>query len=83
MEKEPTTAAAAADMDIRVEEETLLEAEEQPVTAEEETVPDVEERPAQEREADPTAAPQNIQVPGWNLEERIPIAPQEWDADTP
>jgi hypothetical protein len=89
---------AAADVDIAAEEETLPEAEEQPVTAEEGTLPDVEERPvmaeeealpdaeerpAQEREADPVAAPQNIQVPTWNLEERIPIVPQEWDADTP
>jgi hypothetical protein len=50
--------------------------------AEDEDRPDVEERPAQEREADPAAAPPNLQVPTWNLEERIPIAPQEWDADT-
>jgi hypothetical protein len=98
MEEEPTTAAAAMDVDIPAEEKTLPEAEEQPVTAEEgtlpdaeerpvvaeeETLPEVEERPAQEREADPAAAPQNIQVPTWNLDERIPIAPQVWDADTP
>jgi hypothetical protein len=98
MEEEPTTAAAAADVNIPAEEETLPEAEEQQVTAEERTLPDaeerlvmaeeetlpkVEERPAQEQEADPTAALQNIQVPTWNLDERIPIAPQEWDADTP
>jgi hypothetical protein len=70
-------------VDIPAEEETLPEAEGQPVTAEEETLPDAEERPAQEEEADPAAAPQNVQVPTWNLEERIPIAPQEWDADTP
>jgi hypothetical protein len=25
----------------------------------------------------------NIQIPTWNLGERIPIAPQAWDADTP
>jgi hypothetical protein len=24
-----------------------------------------------------------IQIPTWNLGERIPIAPQVWDADTP
>jgi hypothetical protein len=89
---------AAADVDIPAEEETLPEAEEQPVTAEEGTVPDAEERPvmaeeealseaeerpAQEREADPAAAPQSFQAPTWNLDERIPIAPQVWDADTP
>jgi hypothetical protein len=81
--EEPTTAAAAVDADIPVEEETLSEAEERPVTAEEETLPEAEERPAQEQEAEPAAAPSNIQVPTWNLDERIPIAPQVWDADTP
>jgi hypothetical protein len=80
MEEEPTTTAAAADVDVPVEEETLLEAEERLATAEEETLP--KERPAQEQEADPAAAPGNIQVPTWNLDERIPIAPQVWDADT-
>jgi hypothetical protein len=89
---------AAVAVDVSAEEETLPEVEEQPATAEEgplpdaeerpvmaedEARPDGEERPAQEREADPAATPQNIQVPTWNLEERIPIAPQEWDADTP
>jgi hypothetical protein len=70
----------AAAADILAEEETLPEAEEQPATAAEGSLPEVEKRPAQEREADPAAAPQ---IPAWNLEERIPFAPQEWDADTP
>jgi hypothetical protein len=30
-----------------------------------------------------TAAFTDIQIPTWNLGERIPIAPQVWDADTP
>jgi hypothetical protein len=80
---EPTMMAAAADTDVPAEEETLPEAEEQPVTAEEETLPEAEERPMQEPEAEPATAPSNIQVPIWNLDERIPIAPQVWDADTP
>jgi pyruvate/2-oxoglutarate dehydrogenase complex dihydrolipoamide acyltransferase (E2) component len=82
MEEEPTTAAAAEE-DIPAEEETLPEAEGRPAMAEEETLPATEERPAQEQNADPAAAPQSFQVPTWNLDERIPIAPQEWDADTP
>jgi hypothetical protein len=53
------------------------------VPAEEETLSVVEERPAQEPAAEPAAAPNDIQVPTWNLDERIPIAPQVWDADTP
>jgi hypothetical protein len=96
--EEEQPAAAAADVDIPAKEEilpeaeehpvtaeegTLLDAEERPIMAEEEARPDAEERPAHEREVDPAVAPQNIQVPTWNLEERIPIAPQEWDADTP
>jgi phage terminase small subunit len=44
-------------------EETLSNAEERPVMAEDEDRLDVEERPAQEREADPAAAPQNFQIP--------------------
>jgi hypothetical protein len=83
MEEEPTTAAAAADEDVLAEEETLPEAEERPVTMEEETLPEAEERPTPEQEADPVAAPNNAQVPTWNLDTRIPIAPQVWDADTP
>jgi type IV secretory pathway VirB10-like protein len=83
MVEEPTPTAAAADADVPAEAETLPEVEERPVTAEEETLPEAEERPAQELEADPAAAPSNIQVPTWNLDERIPIAPQVWDADTP
>jgi hypothetical protein len=70
-------------VDIPAEEETLPGVEERPVTAEEETLPEAEERPAQAQAADPVAAPGNIQVPTWNLDERIPIAPQVWDADTP
>jgi hypothetical protein len=31
----------------------------------------------------PAAAPNNVQVPTWNLDTRIPIAPQVWDVDTP
>jgi hypothetical protein len=92
LEEEQPSAVA---VDISAEEETLPEVEAQPATleetlpdveemmAEDEDRPDEEERPAQEREADPAAAPQNLQIPSWNLEERIPIAPQEWDADTP
>jgi hypothetical protein len=79
---EPTTTVATAEADVPAEEETLPEAEERPVTVEEETLPETEERPAQEPEPEP-AAPSNIQVPTWNLDERIPIAPQVLDADTP
>jgi hypothetical protein len=32
---------------------------------------------------DVTTAEVKIQIPTWNLGERIPIAPQIWDADTP
>jgi hypothetical protein len=74
--EEPNPTAAEVDADVPAEEETLPEAEEQPVTAEEETLPEAEERPAQEQEADQAASPSNIQVPTWNLDERIPIAPQ-------
>jgi hypothetical protein len=94
MEEEQPTAAA---VDISAEEETLPEAEAQPAMVEEtlpdakerpmmaegEDRPDEEERPAKEREADPAAASQNLQIPSWNLEERISFVPQEWDADTP
>jgi hypothetical protein len=61
--------------DILAEEETLPEAEEQPTTAAEGSLPEAEERPAQEREADLAAAPPNLQIPSWNLEERILFAP--------
>jgi hypothetical protein len=55
MEEEPTTVAAAADVNIPVEAEeqpvtaeegTLRDAEESPVMAVEETLPDAEEWPA-------------------------------------
>jgi hypothetical protein len=69
--------------DILAEEEAMPEAEKQSATAAEGSLPEAEERSAQEREADPAAAPPNLQIPSWNLEERIPFAPQEWDADTP
>jgi hypothetical protein len=59
---------AAAEADLPAEEETLLVAE---------------ERPAQWPTAEPAAALEDIQVPTWNLGERIPIATQVWDADTP
>jgi hypothetical protein len=35
------------------------------------------------RQRTQTAALTDIQIPTWNLGERIPIAPQVWDADTP
>jgi hypothetical protein len=38
---------------------------------------------AQAPAADLTTAEVEIQIPTWNLGERIPIAPQIWDADTP
>jgi hypothetical protein len=72
MEEEQPAAVA---VDISAEEETLPEAAAQPTTAEDgplpdaeerpgmaddEDRPDVEETPAQEREADPAAAPQNL-----------------------
>jgi hypothetical protein len=79
--KEETLPAAEAQP--ATVEEALPEAEERPMMAEEEDRPDEEKRPAQEREADPAAAPENPQIPAWNLEERIPVAPREWDADTP
>jgi hypothetical protein len=68
MVEEPTTTAAAAVADVPAKEETL---------------PEAEERPAQEPKAEPAAAPSSIQVLTWNLDERILIAPQVWDADTP
>jgi hypothetical protein len=79
MEEDHRAAAA----DILAEEETLPAAEKEAAVAEEATLPDAEERPAQEQEADPAATSRNSQIPPWNLEERIPFAPQEWDADTP
>jgi hypothetical protein len=94
MEEEPPSAAVvdgsaeeetlpAAEAQPATVEEALPEAEARPTMAEEEDGSDEEERLAQEREADPAAAPQNLQIPPWNLDERIPFAPQEWDADTP
>jgi hypothetical protein len=62
---------------------TMVAVAEADVPAEKETLPAAEERPAQKPAAGPAAALTDIQVPTWNLGERIPIAPQVWDADTP
>jgi hypothetical protein len=51
--------------------------------AEEETPPESEPPTAREPIAASQAAVTDIQIPTWNLGERIPIAPQIWDADTP
>jgi hypothetical protein len=53
---------------------------EEPVA--EETLPGTELLRAQELAADLTTTDVEIQIPTWNLGERIPIAPQIWDADT-
>jgi hypothetical protein len=53
------------------------------VPAEEETLPASEPPAAQGSIAATTAAFTNIQNPTWNLGERIPIAPQVWNDDTP
>jgi hypothetical protein len=51
--------------------------------AEEEALPEEERLTPQEPAVDMTAAFMDIQIPTWNLGERILIAPQVWDADTP
>jgi hypothetical protein len=51
--------------------------------AEEETLPASEPPAAQGPTAATTMAFTDIQIPTWNLSERILIAPQVWDADTP
>jgi hypothetical protein len=51
--------------------------------AEEETLPESEPPTAREPTAATKAAFTDIQIPTWNLGERILIAPQVWDADTP
>jgi hypothetical protein len=51
--------------------------------AEEETLPESEPATAQGPATETTAAFTDIQIPTWNLGERLPIAPQVWDADTP
>jgi hypothetical protein len=51
--------------------------------AEEKTLPESEPPTALEPIAASQPAFTDIQIPTWNLGERIPIAPQVWDADTP
>jgi hypothetical protein len=51
--------------------------------AEEEALPEHERPTAQEPATGMIATEVEIQIPTWNLGERIPIAPQVWDADTP
>jgi hypothetical protein len=51
--------------------------------AEEETLPESEPPTAGEPTAATKAAFTDIQIPTWNLGERIPIAPEVGDADTP
>jgi hypothetical protein len=65
----------------RAEETAEAPATEAP--AEEETLPESEPPTAQEPATAITAVFTNIQIPTWNLGERIPIVPQVWDADTP
>jgi hypothetical protein len=48
-----------------------------------EALPASEPPAAQGSTAATTTAFTDIQIPTWNLGERIPIAPQTWDADTP
>jgi hypothetical protein len=55
---------------------TMMAAATSDVRAEEEALPELELPTTQ------AAALTDIQIPMWNLEERIPIAPQVWDADT-
>jgi hypothetical protein len=50
---------------------------------EEETLPASEPPMAQGPIAATTAVFTDIEIPTWNLGERIPIAPKAWDADTP
>jgi hypothetical protein len=51
--------------------------------AEEEALPESEPPTAQGPTTATTAVFTDIQIPTWNLGERIPIAPKVWDADTP
>jgi hypothetical protein len=51
--------------------------------AEEETLPESKPPAAQGPTTATTTAFTDIAIPTWNLGERIPIAPQVWDADTP
>jgi hypothetical protein len=51
--------------------------------AKDEALPEPELPKAQEPAAGTTTAFTDIQIPTWNLGERIPIAPQVWDANTP
>jgi hypothetical protein len=62
---------------------TMMAGEIADVPAEEEALPAEELLTAQEPTAEPTAALTDIQIPTWNLGERIPIEPQVWDADKP
>jgi hypothetical protein len=50
--------------------------------AAEETLPGMQLLRVQAPAADLTTAEVEIQIPTWNLGERIPISPQIWDADT-
>jgi hypothetical protein len=52
-------------------------------SADEETLPESEPPTAQGPTAAITAVFTDIQIPTCNLGERIPIAPQAWDVDTP
>jgi hypothetical protein len=62
---------------------TMMAAAEADVPAEEEALLMAKALPAQAPTKEPAAALTDIQVPAWNLGERIPIAPQVWDVDTP
>jgi hypothetical protein len=52
-------------------------------SAEEEALPEPVQPMAHEPVAGTTTAEVELQIPTWDLGERIPIEPQIWDADTP
>jgi hypothetical protein len=62
---------------------TMMAAATSDVPAEEEALPEPELPTAQEPATKAQAALTDIQIPMWNLDEQIPIAPQVWDVDTP
>jgi hypothetical protein len=60
----------------------MAEATAEPST-EEEALPEPVQPIAHEPVAGTSTAEVELQIPTWDLGERIPIEPQMWDADTP
>jgi hypothetical protein len=66
-----------------VDDTTLMAEATADALTEKETLPEPEPPTAQEPIAETMVALIDIQIPKWNLGERILIAPQVWDANTP